>query len=158
MKTSLLILLITFTQTVMAKQKQISTQIIINGTPEQVWSVLTDYDSYSEWNPFIDYIVGDVKQGNKIKVKLGGMKFKPTVLNFIPNSDLKWLGHLGFKGIFDGEHRFELIDNGDGTTTFIQSEKFNGLLVSLFSKKLDTETVDSFRLMNEALKKRVEEM
>lgn len=142
----------------MAKQKQISTQIIINGTPEQVWSVLTDYDSYSEWNPFIDYIVGDVKQGNKIKVKLGGMKFKPTVLNFIPNSDLKWLGHLGFKGIFDGEHRFELIDNGDGTTTFIQSEKFNGLLVSLFSKKLDTETVDSFRLMNEALKKRVEEM
>ncbi len=140
----------------MAKNKEITTQITINATPEQVWSVLTNFDTYGEWNPFIEYITGDVQQGNKIKVKLGGMKFKPTVLNYTANKELKWLGHFGFKGIFDGEHRFELIDNGDGTTTFIQSEKFNGMLVGMLSKKLDTETLPQFQSMNEALKMRVE--
>ena len=49
-----------------------------------------------------------------------------------------------------------MIDNNDGTTTFIQSEKFNGILVGPFAKKLVRETMDGFVAMNEALKKRVE--
>lgn len=140
----------------MAKNKEITTQIKINATPEQVWNVLTNFDRYGEWNPFIDYIDGDVEVGNKIKVKLGGMKFNPTVLRYSAKNEFVWLGHLGIKGLFDGEHRFRLVDNGDGTTTFIQSEKFNGLLVGMFSKKLDTETLAQFNSMNEALKARVE--
>ena len=72
------------------------------------------------------------------------------------NKEFKWIGKLLFKGLFDGEHRFQLMDNSDGTTTFIQSEKFSGLLVRLFAKKLDRETKGDFVAMNEALKKRVE--
>lgn len=142
----------------MAKNKEITTQIKINATPEQVWNVLTNFDRYGVWNPFIDYIDGDVEVGNKIKVKLGGMKFNPTVLQYSAKNEFVWLGHLGIKGLFDGEHRFRLVDNGDGTTTFIQSEKFNGILVGLLSKKLDTETMDKFKSMNQALKVRVEEV
>ena len=137
-------------------KKEITTQVLINGTQDQVWTVLTNFDKYSEWNPFIDYIEGDVNQGNKIDVKLGGMKFKPTVLKFVSKDELVWLGHVGFKGIFDGEHQFKLIDNSDGTTTFVQSERFTGILVGMMRKKLDREIVPQFDAMNVALKNRVE--
>ena len=62
------------------------------------------------------------------------------------------MGHLLFPGLFDGEHKFELVDNHDGTTTFIQSEIFKGILVPLFNKMLDTNTVNGFNLMNQKLK------
>lgn len=139
-------------------QKEITTQVQIAATPKQVWRVLTDFDSYSEWNPFIKSITGSVKVGSKIRAELGGMTFKPKVLTYEKNNEFKWLGHLLFKGLFDGEHRFQLIDNQDGTTTFIQSEQFSGILVGLFAKKLDGETKDGFGAMNAALKRRVEGM
>ncbi|MFZ4545382.1 MAG: hypothetical protein ACOYOA_15120 [Saprospiraceae bacterium] len=70
--------------------------------------------------------------------------------------EFRWIGHLLFKGLFDGEHKFELIDNGNGTTTFRQSEKFNGILVPLFKKMLDINTRNGFMAMNEQLKNRAE--
>ena len=61
-----------------------------------------------------------------------------------------------FKGVFDGEHKFELVDNGNGTTIFNHSEKFKGILVGLFKKQLENNTKKGFELMNENLKKVVE--
>jgi hypothetical protein len=79
------------------------------------------------------------------------------VLAFEENKEFRWLGHLLFPGLFDGEHSFELIDHGNGTTTFIQKETFNGILVPFFSNMLDVNTVNGFRLMNEKLKERAEQ-
>src|SRR5690242_3329618 len=112
---------------------EITTRININASVNHVWQVLTDFTHYAEWNPFITSITGSAQVGNKINVRLvlpgsKGMNMTPRVTVFNPNKEFRWLGHLLFKGIFDGEHRFELQDNGDGTTTFIQSEKFRGIL------------------------------
>lgn len=84
------------------------------------------------------------------------MTFNPKVLVFNANKEFKWLGHLIFPGLFDGEHKFEIIDNGNGTTTFRQSEKFGGILVPLFKKKLDNNTTNGFNLMNQKLKELAE--
>lgn len=84
------------------------------------------------------------------------MTFKPKVLAFEANQEFRWIGHLLIPGLFDGEHRFQLIDNGNGTTTFIQSEKFKGILVPLFKKMLDINTVNGFNEMNQKLKEIVE--
>lgn len=136
--------------------KEINTSIIINATTQQVWNVLTDFDSYPLWNPFVKSITGKVAVNNRVKIKLPGMQFKPVVLAFEANRELRWLGNLLVKGLFDGEHQFLLRDNGNGTTTFLHSEKFSGLLVPIFSKKLDTETRQGFEQMNLALKERAE--
>ena len=80
------------------------------------------------------------------------MTFTPTVLAFDTNKEFRWIGHLLFAGLFDGEHKFKLIDNHNGSTTFIQSEKFKGILVPLFKKMLDYNTVNGFNLMNQKLK------
>ena len=144
-----------------AMAKEIKTEILINVTPEKVWSILTNFEEYKNWNPFIKSLKGDVKAGNKIIVKIEppeakGMTFKPKILSFETNKELRWLGHLLIKGIFDGEHKFELIDNGNGTTTFKQSEKFKGVLVPLFSKQLDNNTKKGFEEMNKKLKELAE--
>ncbi|MEL7148038.1 MAG: SRPBCC domain-containing protein [Bacteroidota bacterium] len=139
----------------MAKHS-IYTTIKINATPDSVWNVLTDFDKYPEWNSFINTITGKLSVGKQITVQLPGMTFKPRVLTVEKDSELKWLGSLLFKGLFDGEHRFLLIDNKDGTTTLEHSENFSGVLVKLFSGKLDNETKAGFEQMNEQLKQRAE--
>lgn len=141
--------------------KIIRTEIIIHASPEKVWSVLSDFNSYPGWNPFIRSLEGEVKTGNRIRVKIvppgtSGMVFKPRVLSFIPNKEFKWLGHLLFKGLFDGEHHFQLTDNGNGTTTFVHSEVFRGVLVPLFMKQLDGHTRRGFEEMNSSLKEQAE--
>ncbi len=137
--------------------KEINTEILIQATPATVWTILTDFETYPKWNPFIKSISGALKVGNKITARIEppgakGMTFKPTILALETNKKFMWLGHLWFTGLFDGEHSFELIDNGNGTTTFVQSEKFKGILVPLFKKMLDIKTIQGFEAMNGALK------
>jgi len=135
---------------------QIKTEIRIDADPALVWKVFSDFESYPKWNPFVRKLSGQVAEGSQIKVELPGMNFAPKVLAFRENLELRWRGHLLFKGLFDGEHYFQLVDNGDGSTTFIHGENFKGLLVGLFKEKLETETAQGFKEMNEALKQRVE--
>jgi hypothetical protein len=142
--------------------KEIKTEILIRATPEKVWAILTDFDNYRSWNPFIRSVTGEVAVGSTITARLeppgaGGMTIKPKVLVFETNKELRWLGHLVFPGLFDGEHAFELIDTGDGTITFRQTEKFTGILVPLFEKMLDANTTDGFNLMNRKLKESAEQ-
>ncbi len=132
--------------------KEIHTSVLIEASPEIVWNILTDFDKYPLWNTFITSINGDISEGKTIEVKAGGMKFKPTILKCEKNKEFRWLGKLFFKGIFDGEHIFQIIDNNDGTSTFQHSELFSGFLVMFFSKKLDGETTQGFKNMNTKLK------
>lgn len=141
--------------------KTISTSIIINATPAKVWAVLTSFDSYPEWNPFITFISGRAEAGKKITVHIeppgaAGMTLKPTVLAFATNREFRWKGKLIVRGLFDGEHSFTLTDHGNGTTTLTQSERFTGILIPLFTKLIDVNTVNGFRLMNEQLKLQAE--
>lgn len=145
--------------TIMAKL--ISTSITINATPEKVWAVLTGFDRYREWNPFITLIAGKVEAGKKITVRIeppgaAGMTMKPTILAFTTNREFRWRGNLIIRGLFDGEHSFILTDHGNGTTTLTQSERFTGILIPLFTKLIDVNTTNGFRLMNEQLKLRAE--
>ncbi|PWA03938.1 SRPBCC domain-containing protein [Flavobacterium psychrotolerans] len=73
------------------------------------------------------------------------------------HNELSWLGHLFFPGLFDGEHKFEVINNGNGSTTFRHSEKFTGILIPLFKKKLSINTKNGFENMNKKLKELAEQ-
>lgn len=137
-------------------EHQIYSSIEINASPKKVWEILLDTQNYSQWNPFITKLEGQFQSGGKLEVELGGMNFKPTVKIFETTRHFAWLGHFLIKGIFDGEHHFEIIPNSSGTSTFKHHEKFNGILVGLMKKKLDTEILSQFKAMNEALKTQAE--
>jgi len=117
----------TLLMSITAMAKEIKTEIVIQATPEKIWSILTDFENYPNWNPFISTIEGNAVRRNKIKVSIhppGGKKmtFRPIVITKKDEKELSWRGKVLFRGLFDGEHKFELIDNHDGTVTFIQSE------------------------------------
>jgi hypothetical protein len=139
--------------------QHLETKIIIEATPQRVWEILMDFQAYGEWNPFIKAISGEKKKGGKLVAVISNagkkMTFKPVVLVFEEQHELRWLGKLFIKGLFDGEHYFLLMDNGDGTTTFTQGEHFSGMLVGVFASALK-QTKAGFIAMNGALKSRAE--
>lgn len=142
--------------------KELKTEIDINTPASKVWSILTDFDSYPEWNPFIISIVGKphLRERLNITIQPPGskpMRFKPKVTLFKKEQQFGWLGHLLMIGVFDGHHSFEIHSNKAGTCTFIHREEFSGLLVPLFWKQLNTTTRAGFEAMNEAIKKRAEQ-
>ena len=141
--------------------QELHTEIAINATTEVIWELLTDLNHYSDWNPFITTASGKVVVGEKLKVYLKPpngrpFTFTPTVNKVIAQKEFRWLGHLLFRGLFDGEHIYELHSLGDNQTRFIQREQFRGVLVPIFWKSLSTSTRKGFEAMNQAIKERAE--
>lgn len=139
---------------------EIRTSVDIEATPSDVWNVLMDFDRYHEWNPFIRSIKGSPVKGATIDARLGAsgkkpMRFSPVVQEIDSPSRLSWLGSVGFKGVFDGHHQFELEETAKGTL-FHQYENFSGILAPVALPFLRKSTTRGFDEMNEALKHRVE--
>jgi hypothetical protein len=140
---------------------QLQTEIDITATPERVWSILTNFPAYPDWNPFIRSIRGAPEQGAPLEIRIQpsgtkGMTFRPTVLTAIRAQELRWLGRFLVPGLFDGEHRFVIKSLANGKVRFQQSELFNGILVPIFRASLDRDTKRGFEEMNQALKVRAE--
>ncbi|MFC6992328.1 SRPBCC family protein [Haladaptatus sp. GCM10025707] len=141
---------------------ELTTSIDIDAPPETVWRVLTDFDHYPEWNDFM-HIAGRPTVGTRLHITPGpaagrSPSFKPEVLRADANRELRWLGHLYVRGLFDGEHRFEITDLGDGTSRLTQAERFSGVLVGLFNRFFGDQTERNFHGVNAALKERAESM
>lgn len=140
---------------------EIRSEINIKAGKQTIWNILTDFDNYPSWNPFIKNISGDRHQGGRLKVEIqppgsSAMNFTPTILAFDEGRTFRWLGHFLIKGLFDGEHIFEIEEQPDGSCLFVQREKFGGLLVPLFKKSLNDNTLRGFRAMNEKIKEMAE--
>jgi len=141
--------------------KRIETDIMIRSSPEKVWMVLTDFSKYPMWNPFIREVSGEARTGARLRVRIeppGGkaMVFRPTVYTASPGKELRWLGHLVFPGLFDGEHAFRIEQVGQDEVRFRQSEQFRGILVPFFPGTLYERTREGFEKMNQALKETAE--
>lgn len=142
--------------------KELSTSVEITATPEKIWALLTDFDRYPEWNPFILSILGRAKLRERLKVTIAPpgskpMVFKPQVTLYKKEHQLGWLGSLLMRGIFDGHHIFEIVPIDAATTRFIQREEFSGLLVPFLWKSLNTKTRAGFEAMNKKLKELAEQ-
>jgi hypothetical protein len=137
------------------------TKIEIEAGPAIVWQHLTDFTSYPQWNPFITKIEGQASAGAQLSVRLQpqgqtAMDFTPTLLVVESQRELRWLGHLGVPGIFDGEHYWLIEAHSDSAVTLTQGENFSGVLALLIFAGMEEGTRSGFTAMNAALKARAE--
>jgi hypothetical protein len=137
---------------------EISAAIQIAASPEQVWAVLADLASYSQWNPLFREASGQLSAGDKITLKsihpVNGrtMTVKASVLAAEPARELRWRSSL--PGIMTGEHSFALTP-AEGGTRLVQTETYSGLLAH-FSAKTTNRFQASFQTLNQAIKERAE--
>ena len=132
------------------------TEIEIDASPDQVWQVLTDRGAYPEWNPFIVSSTGELKVGSTITNVLKDTngkdtEFTPELLAVEPGKELRWIGKIGFGGVFDGEHSFRIEPLDGGRSRLIQEEKFNGIAVPFTVSMLNNTIKPQFHAMNKAL-------
>jgi hypothetical protein len=142
--------------------RSVVTVVDINAPGDRVWQVLTDLDGYRAWNPFLTSASGTVASGSTIRIsaKVGKhtITFRPHVSVVEPGKKLAWAGRLLSPELFAGEHQFEIIELDQSRTRLIQSEHFKGMLVAVLWGRYSPPLLQGFRAMNDALKRRCEQM
>jgi hypothetical protein len=93
----------------------------IRARPDAVFRVMTDFDRYAEWNPWIIKARGTAKEGEivTIRIKLGGgrpMRVRHRILSILPGVELRWCDLGWFTAIAYGERtrRIDPLPGGDG--------------------------------------------
>ncbi|HZB83718.1 MAG TPA: SRPBCC domain-containing protein [Rubrobacteraceae bacterium] len=141
--------------------KELHSEIEINASAQRVWEVLADFASYPRWNPFIRWVSGVARTGERLEVRMQpsgstGMTFRPEILTAEPTRELRWLGHLLVPKVFDGEHIFTIEPLAEERVRLVQREIFTGLLVPFVMRFVEADTRRGFEEMNRALKERAE--
>ena len=114
-----------------------------------------------KWNPFIRSAKGELRQGHQIEVRIQNgkasqMTFRPKIIAAQPQQEIRWQGKLGVRGIFDGEHYFELHSCDGDRSRLVHGEHFSGLLAPFLMFFQSANIKQNFEQMNQALKQRCE--
>ena len=142
--------------------RQIHAEVEIDAPPHRVWDVLTAFDDYERWNPFLFEARGEARAGETLEIRVdlprqAQKSFHPRVAAARPGRELTWVGRLVLPGLFDGEHSFLIEPLDDGRRSLlIQHQNFRGLLVPLLSPDMEQAARSGFEAMNEALKREAE--
>jgi hypothetical protein len=144
--------------------KQVHAEIDIDAPAERVWELLTDFESFPSWNPFIRRASGELRAGSRLTVYLQllgrrPMVFKPMVTKVERNRELSWLARFIMPGLFDVERTFLLRPHEDGVrgVRFVQHEDCSGVLTPIiFGLGAKDRILRGYRALNQALKARAE--
>lgn len=153
------VLLTAFSLVGCSNHLSIRTQIDIEAPIEQIFSTLLDFESYPDWNPYHKSVVGKPEVGAELEVTVqrpdGQIIEVPAVhiIRLHENTELTWGG--GIKGVFYGEHVFELQKLDGNKTRLKHNEDFEGIFIGFADLPADVLT-QGYEQMNEALKKYLE--
>ncbi len=146
---------------VKASHRKIYTDIIINGSAAQVWSVLKDTKSYKNWAVFLTDIEGELKNGTKItaKFQLNPSKKKYNsidhTIQVVDGKSFYW-AEKGPMGICDNHHFIiETID--ENSSRFIQKDELTKGATFLLGGYLSKIYTKGYQRFNRALKQEVEQ-
>ena len=139
---------------------KIETTIDMKANVNAVWGVLTAFDAYPTWNPFVTKIEGEQKVGARLLVEITPQErkatpFHPVLTQYRVHQEMRWVGVLGSALLFRGEHYFCLEQLSETETRFVQGEIFTGLLARPLMEFIGKATRFGFERMNEALAARV---
>ncbi len=140
----------------------VETEIAIATEPREVWRVLTRFEHYGEWNPFITQIDGTPALGQTVTVHIhvaghAALPIKAEIVTFRENAELVWRSHLLKEGLFDRDHIFRIEPNATGSLVF-QKQTLEGAIAPAAAYLTEDAIRRGLENMNAALKRRVEQV
>lgn len=143
-------------------KKDIYTEIEINASAEKVWKILTDFEKFPAWNPFVIKVLGKPQTGERLEIEVQlpeaqKLKFTPVILKAEENKELRWVGDLPL-GAFRGEHFYKIEPLSENNIRFVHGEHFSGWMVRIIWGLVGKQTAKGYVIMNEALKKHAESL
>jgi hypothetical protein len=134
-------------------------QVVVEAPRDLVWNLLTDFDGYSEWNPYITRAQGEARVGETVTLWLAlhegkREKFECDVMDVKNMRKLRWrCRKYGIPGILDREHAFRVLPIDDERVWLV----YDGRLEGLFQPFTDLDDLKrGYRRMTDALKERAE--
>jgi len=119
--------------------------VIINATADRVYSVITQFEDYKNWNPWIVYAEGEVEEGKlvKVKSKLGPwtLAVQHKILDHQPPHTFRWCDVGWFTIMAYGQRARSIDDLGEGKVRYQVELKITGMGIIfvklLFGKALE---------------------
>jgi hypothetical protein len=135
-------------------------RIGIQAPAEVIWEVLSDLESWAQWNELYPKASGQIRIGGALELTLAlpgqqPQQIKPTVLEWVPNEQLHWrLTMLG--GFVKTTRFFEIESLAEASCIVSNGELFAGMMGPSVAKRMGRSIYRGFSEMNEALKARAE--
>lgn len=111
--------------------------IHIKAPPNRIWTLLTSANDFPRWNSTIQSIEGNIRLGEKIKLRATiapQRVFNLNIKEFTPEQKMVWAD--GMAPMFTGIRTFTLTPRTDGSTDFWMSEVYSGLMLPMIAGSL----------------------
>ena len=164
MKKLLLILIVLSVAVAIAGRisvKQVQAQVEIDAPAERVWAVLTRFEKYTDWNPFIRRVSGEASEGARLKVTIDStlgseVDFPVRVGGLRSQHEMVWIGRPLLTDLLDGRHYFRIERISAARVRLVQLENYSGLLLYPLWLFIAPAAQQGFEAMNQALKAEAE--
>lgn len=118
----------------MALMKGWSTSVEIEAPQQTVWNKVTDFTSYSKWNPFVveahaQFEIGEAVQFLEDLKQFGKHWITAEFLEIDPYHSFIWKGHFAAPFLFTVRHSFVFEAIDQNLTRFSQIHENSGLLI-----------------------------
>ncbi len=141
---------------------EISTEIEINASKDQIWNLLIDIEKWQEWNPIIKSASGKLEKGEKISLIMvgkdgkNGPAYSPIITDLEDHSKFRWRAKMLAGFIFTNDKVIELEEVGVNRTKLIHKELFKGIMFKMMCSQMDKGVPPMLNSMNKAIKDKLE--
>ncbi|WP_184716281.1 SRPBCC domain-containing protein [Caulobacter sp.] len=141
-------------------QRAVEHRIGVQAPAEIVWEIVSDFETWHQWNPLYKKAEGQLKIGTALSLEqhLPGetpIVIAPIVQDWVPYEQLHWRSkRLG--GFVTAIRYLEIENMGPTSSTFSNGELFMGLLLRFVSRDDRRKLKAAFTQMGEAVRDRAE--
>ncbi len=110
-------------------------ELIVNAPRRLVWELLTDFEGYDAWNPYITRASGEARRGAEIDLRLEPLGEEPQevacdVMTVKKARKLYWrCRDHATPGLLDREHTFRILPLDENSVRLVYDGRWEGVLV-----------------------------
>jgi hypothetical protein len=104
-------------------------EMVVAAPRMRIWRLLTNFEQYERWNPYVVQARGDARIGNQLTFGTeNGDELEPEVMDVKSQRKLRWRTRRLAPGILDEEQTFRIIPVGDGRFRLVYEGRIAGVL------------------------------